>query len=164
MPDGNVIALDILYLLDQLEEVLGGGSHLPLTSRTLVDEQEILDILDQIRVSIPDEIKAARRVTQDREQLLSDARAEADRLVREADEHIAARLGEHHLVRSAEARAAEIEERALEDAERMRRETEAYAYRVMQRLREQISQISQAVERGMQELEPQRLKQDSPSS
>jgi cell division septum initiation protein DivIVA len=164
LPDDNVIAVDILYLLDQLEEVLGGGSHLPLTSRTLVDEQEILDILDQIRVSIPDEIKAARRVTQEREQLLSDARAEADRLVREADEHIAARLAEHHLVRTAEARAAEIEERALEEAERMRRETDAYAYRVMQRLREQVGQITLTVDRGIQELEPQRLKRDSPSA
>ena len=48
-----VESLDILYLLDQLEEVLGAGSRVPLTSRTLVDEQEILDILDQIRVSHP---------------------------------------------------------------------------------------------------------------
>jgi vacuolar-type H+-ATPase subunit H len=152
--------VDILYLLDQLEEVLGGGSHLPLTSRTLVDEQEILDILDQIRVSIPDEIKAARRLTQERDQLLADARGEADRLVHEAEEHVATRLAEHHLVRSAEGRAAEIEERALEEAERMRRETEAYAYRVMQRLREQVAQISQAVERGLLELEPNNLRQE----
>jgi cell division septum initiation protein DivIVA len=152
-PDDNVDAVDILYLLDQLEEVLGGGSHLPLTSRTLVDEQEVLDIIDQIRVSIPDEIKAARRVTQERDQILADANAEADRLVRQADEHIAARVSEHHLVRSAETRAAEIEERALEVAERIRRETDAYAYRVMQRLHEQVTQLGQSVERGMHELE-----------
>jgi len=155
-----VTRVDILYLLDQLEEVLGGGSHLPLTSRTLVDEQEILDILDQIRVSIPDEIKAARRLTQERDQILADAKAEADRLVLEADAHVAARLAEHHLVRTAEARAGEIEERAHEDAERMRRETEAYAYRVMQRLREQVGQISQTVERAMLELEPHNLRQE----
>jgi cell division septum initiation protein DivIVA len=145
--------VDILYLLDQLEEVLGAGSHLPLTSRTLVDEQEILDILDQIRVSIPDEIKAARRVTQERDQLLADARAEADRLVREADARVADRLAEHHLVRSAQARAAEIEERALQEAERVRHETDAYARRVLERLREQVNQVAQSVERGLQELE-----------
>ena len=156
--------MDILYLLDQLEEVLGGGSHLPLTSRTLVDEQEILDILDQIRVAIPDEIKAARRLTQDRDQVLADARAEADRLVKEADAHVAARVADHHLVRTAEARAAEIEERALEEADRMRRETDAYVYRVMQKLRDQIHQVSSTVERGLQELEPHNLRQDTLSS
>ena len=156
--------MDILYLLDQLEEVLGGGSHLPLTSRTLVDEQEILDILDQIRVAIPDEIKAARRLTQDRDQVLADARAEADRLVKEADAHVAARVADHHLVRAAEARATEIEERALEEADRMRRETDAYVYRVMQKLRDQIHQVSATVERGLQELEPHNLRQDTLSS
>jgi cell division septum initiation protein DivIVA len=145
--------VDILDLLDQLEEVLGAGSHLPLTSRTLVDEQEILDILDQIRVSIPDEIKAARRVTQEREQLLADARAEADRLLREADARVADRLADHHLVRAAESRAADIEERAHEEAERMRRDTDAYAHRVLEKLREQISQVASSVERGLQELE-----------
>src|SRR5205814_8364858 len=72
--------MDILYLLDQLEEVLGAGSRLPLTSRTLVDEPEILDILDQIRVSIPEEVKAGRRLTQERDQVISDARAEAERI------------------------------------------------------------------------------------
>ena len=145
--------MDILYLLDQLEEVLGGGSHLPLTSRTLVDEQEVLDILDQIRVSIPDEIKAARRVTQERDQILADARGEADRLLRDADADVAERLSEHHLVRAAEERARQIEDRAIEDTERMRRETDAYAQRVLQRLREHIGQVSETVDRGLEELE-----------
>jgi cell division septum initiation protein DivIVA len=145
--------VDILDLLDQLEEVLGGGSHLPLTSRTLVDEQEILDILDQIRVSIPEEIKAARRITQERDQVLADARAEADRMLRDADADVAERLAEHHLVRAAESRAREVEEHAADEAERMRRETDAYAQRVLEKLREHISQVSQTVDRGLEELE-----------
>jgi cell division septum initiation protein DivIVA len=146
--------MDILYLLDQLEEVLGSGSRLPLTSRTLVDEQEILDILDQIRVSIPDEIKAARRLTQERDQVLADAHAEADRILRDADANAADRISEHALVRTAEARAADIEERALRQAEDVRRDAEAYAYRVLQKLREQIGQVGQTVDRGLEELEP----------
>jgi cell division septum initiation protein DivIVA len=144
--------VDILYLLDQLEEVLGAGSHLPFTSRTLVDEQEILDILDQIRVSIPEELKAARRLTQERDHVLAEAQSQADRLLREADEHAAGRLSEHALVRAAEARAAEIEERALHHAEQVRQEAEDYAYRVLERLREQISSVGQTVERGLREL------------
>src|SRR5436853_1800286 len=109
--------MDILYLLDQLEEVLGAGSRLPLTSRTLVDEQEILDILDQIRVSIPDELKAARRLTQDREQVLADARAEADRILRDAEVMAAERVAEHSVARVAEQHAADIHDRALQQAE-----------------------------------------------
>lgn len=145
--------MDILYLLDQLEEVLAAGSRLPLTSRTLVDEQEILDILDQIRVSIPDEIKAARRLTQERDQVIAEARAEGDRIVREADALAAERLSEHALVRAAESRAADIEDRALRQAEDVRREAEAYAYRVLEKLRDQIGQVGQTVDRGLQELD-----------
>jgi cell division septum initiation protein DivIVA len=148
-----VVAVDILYLLDQLEEVLGSGSRLPFTSRTLVDEQEVLDILDQIRVSIPEEIKAARRLTQERDRLLSDARADADRILRDAEAEAASRLSEHALVRAAESRSAEIESRALTSAERVREEAETYAYRVLERLRNQIDQLGQTVDRGLRELD-----------
>ncbi|HYY87782.1 MAG TPA: ATPase [Chloroflexota bacterium] len=151
--------MDILYLLDQLEEVLGTGSKLPFTSRTLVDEQEVLDILDQIRMSIPEELKAARRLSQERDQVLADARAEAERMLREADEHAAGRISEHALVRTAEARASEIEERAMRQAEQVREEAEAYAYRVLERLREQINQVGQTVERGLRELDTQDSRQ-----
>lgn len=152
--------MDILYLLNQLEEVLGASSKVPLTSRVIVDEQEILDIIDQIRVSIPDEIKAASRITAEREQLLADARAEADQLVREADAQMADRLAEHHLVRAAEVRAAQVEDRALQQADQVRRESEQYAYRVMQRLREQIEQVSLTVERGLQELDARATREE----
>jgi cell division septum initiation protein DivIVA len=155
--------VDILYLLDQLEEVLDSGSRLPFTSRTLVDEQEVLDILDQIRVSIPEEIKAARRLTQEREQFLDEARAEADRLLREADAQAAARVSEHSLVRAAESRAAEIESRALNSAERVREEAETYAYRVLERLRSQIEQVGQSLDRGLRELNTGRVRDDLPA-
>jgi len=145
--------MDILYLLDQLEEVLGAGSRLPLTSRTLVDEPEILDILDQIRVSIPEEVKAGRRLTQERDQVVADARAEAERILRDAEVAAAERVGEHHLVRAAELRAGDIEERAIRQAAEIRREADAYAYRVLQKLREQIGQVAQTVDRGIGELE-----------
>jgi cell division septum initiation protein DivIVA len=145
--------VDVLYLLDQLEEVLGSGSRVPLTSRTLVDEPEILDIIDQIRLSIPEEIKAAKRLTEERDQVLSAARVEAERIMQEADAQAAERVGEHHLVRAAESRAADIQDRALEQAAQIRREADAYAHRVLLKLREQISQVSGTVDRGIGELE-----------
>ena len=145
--------LDILYLLDQLEEVLGSGSHLPLTTRTLVDEQEIQDILDEIRVSIPEEIKAARRLSQDRDQVIADAHAEAERILAAAESDASDRVAQHSLVRAAELRAGDIEDRALRQAADIRREADAYAFRVLQRLRDQIGQVAQTVDRGISELD-----------
>ena len=145
--------MDILYLLDQLEEVLGAGSRVPLTSRTLVDEPEVLDIIDQIRLSLPDELKDAKRLTSERDQVLADARTEADQILRDADAQAAARVNEHHLVRSAEMRAADIEDRALQQAASIRHEADAYAHRVLQKLRDQIGQLAGTVDRGIDELE-----------
>jgi vacuolar-type H+-ATPase subunit H len=155
--------VDILYLLDQLEEVLGAGSRVPLTSRTLVDEQEILDILDQIRVSVPDELKAARRLTQDRDQIIADARAEAQRIVQEAETQAVERVSQHNLVRVAEGRAADIEERAMLQAADIRRDADAYAYKVLQKLRDQIGQVAQTVDRGLSELESGSVPEQVPS-
>lgn len=152
--------MDVLYLLDQLEEVLGAGSRLPMTSRTLVDEQEILDILDQIRVSIPDELTAARRLTQDRDQIMADAQAQAERILREADVEAANRVAEHSLVGTAELRAADIEDRALHQAAEVRREADAYAQRVLQKLREQIAQVAQTVDRGLSELQTRQARDE----
>jgi vacuolar-type H+-ATPase subunit H len=155
--------VDILYLLDQLEEVLGAGSRVPLTSRTLVDEQEILDILDQIRVSVPDELKAARRLTQDRDQIIADAHAEAERIVQEAETEAVERVSQHNLVRVAEGRAADIEERAMLQAADIRRDADAYAYKVLQKLRDQIGQVAQTVDRGLSELEAGSVPEHVPS-
>lgn len=161
-PNRSVIVkhVDILYLLDQLEEVLGGGSRVPLTSRTLVDEQEILDILDQIRVSIPDELKAAKRLTQERDQVIADAQLEADRITHQAEVQAAEQVAQHNVVLEAERRAADIEDRALHQAEETRREADAYAYRVLQKLRDQIAQVAQTVDRGMSELESRHSKDE----
>jgi cell division septum initiation protein DivIVA len=148
--------VDILYLLDQLEEVLGAGSRLPLTSRTLVDEPEILDILDQIRVSIPDELKAARHLTEERDQVIADAQAEADRILRDADQQAADRVAEHAVVHAAEMRAADIEDRAMDQAATIRRDADDYAYSVLKKLRDQVGQVALTVDRGMSELEARR--------
>lgn len=146
--------MDILYLLDRLEEELTAGRRLPFSDRTLVDEQECLDILDQIRVAVPEEIKAAKRVTQERDSVLKEAQAEADRILKDADRQVAGRVSEHALAQAAQERAAELEEEALRAADEIRREADRYAIRVLEKLRGHISQAADAVERGLEDLAP----------
>lgn len=153
--------MDILYLLDRLEEVLSSGSRLPFTSRTLVDEEECLDILDQIRVAIPEELKAARRLTDERDQVLVEARSEADRLIRDAEQQVEGRISDHALVLEARQRGDQIEEEAQRQADQIRREADSYAFRALERLRNQLAHIDKAIERGMNELEPEEEAEES---
>jgi hypothetical protein len=144
--------VDLLVLLDRLEEVLGAGRKLPFRWGTVVDEDECLDILDQIRVAVPEEIRAARRVAIEREEVIAAARAEADRLVLEAEQRARGQVNDHALARAAQDRAAEIEESALRAADEVRRDADAYACRVLERLRGEVEKIDRVVAQSLTEL------------
>lgn len=153
MPEPDAGAVDFLYLLDRLEEVLATGSRVPLTARTLVDEQECLDILDQMRVAMPNEIKEARRVLAERDHVLAQAREEMDRIIRGAESRAARLVDEHGLVRAAQARAIQIEERAEREAMAIREEAEKYAEALLSRVQERLEQALANVRAGLRELE-----------
>ena len=146
-------AVDFMYLLDRLEEALVTGSRVPLMARTLVDEQECLDILDQMRVAMPTEIKEARRVIAERDHILAQAREETERIVRAAEQRAAQLVEEHAVVRSAEVRANEIEEQAEQDAINIREEADGYAETVLTRVQERLEQALTNVRAGLRELE-----------
>lgn len=145
--------MDILYLLDRLEETLTTSPHVPFTSRSLIDEQEALDILDQIRLAIPEEVKQARRLVAERDSILAEATEEAARLSRQAETEWQQRLDEHALARDAERRAEEVREQALRFGEQIRHEAEHYSYLVLNKVRAQLQALLEQVERGMRSLE-----------
>lgn len=153
MSDPEAGAVDFMYLLDRLEEALATGSRVPLTARTLVDEQECLDILDQMRVAMPSEIKEARRVIAERDNVLAQARDETERIIRSA-EHRASRLVEEHaVVRGAQIRANQIEEQAEHEALTIREEAEKFAEAILTRVQERLEQALSNVRAGLRELE-----------
>jgi len=146
-------SIDILYLLDRLEEVLNSGSRVPLlSSRTMIDEQECLDILDQIRVALPEEIKGARRVNAERDGIIAEAEARAQEIVREAEEHAAQQIEEHTLVRQAQARAEQLEADAERRATEIERDAEDYAYEKLADLEDQLEQLLLTVRKGTRAL------------
>ena len=122
-------------------------------ARTLVDEQECLDILDQMRVAMPNEIKEARRVIAERDHILAQAREETERIVRGA-EHRASRLVEEHaIVRTAQTRAIQIEEQAEQESVSIREEADKYAETILIRVQERLEQALTNVRAGLRELE-----------
>ncbi len=145
--------IDFIYLLDRLEEALAGGSRVPLTARTLVDEQECLDVVDQMRIALPSEVQYARRLVAERENLLAQARDEAERIIRDAEIQASRLVEEHALVRTAQARALQIEGKAERVARDVREEAERYAGVVLSRVGERLEQALANVRSGIRELE-----------
>src|SRR5215471_19585997 len=107
--------MDILYLVDRLENLIAGSRRMPLVNQIIVKEPDILNIVDQLRTTIPDEIKQARRVIQDKERILAQAQAEANALLARAREESERAVNLEGLLKAAEARSQEMVQRAEQE-------------------------------------------------
>src|ERR671936_240750 len=78
--------MDVLVLIDKLDDLVHNAKAVPLTDQVRIDREEIYDILDQMRATIPEEIKQARWIVKERQEMLAEAKREQDRLLQEARE------------------------------------------------------------------------------
>jgi hypothetical protein len=97
--------MDILELVDRLDGLVNEGWRVPLSTKTVIDEGAFFDIIDQMRVSIPQEVKQASELLQDRENALAAARKSAEHIVEEAQARAASILDEHDIIAAARAEA-----------------------------------------------------------
>src|SRR3974390_275254 len=104
--------MDVLVLIDKLDDLVHNAKTLPLSDSVRVDKDEIYDILDQMRATIPEEIKQARWIGKGRQEMLAEAKKEAERIIKEARERQERLVGEEEITKQAERGAGDI----IEDA------------------------------------------------
>jgi vacuolar-type H+-ATPase subunit H len=144
-----VVPIDILHLVDRLEALLQDGWRLPLTSNRVVSEEEFLEIIDQMRVSVPQEVRQARRVQQERDRILAQAQEEANRVVALAHERVEALAEQHEVVRAAEVRAEEITVQASQEAKTIRSEADDYVIAALEGLEGHLADLLTQVRNGL---------------
>jgi hypothetical protein len=86
---GDDDAGEILYLVDQLEELVGVGKRVPFSGKVMVEEEIFLGLIDQLRVAVPNEIKQAQRVIRERERIIAEAQEEASKILETAKKRVA---------------------------------------------------------------------------
>jgi len=118
--------MDILYLVDRLENLIASSRRVPLVNSIMIKEGDILNIVDQMRTTIPDEIKQARRIIQEKERILAQAQADATTLLSKAREESERAMNREGLLRAAEARSQELMRQAAEQSQAMVREAEEH--------------------------------------
>ena len=119
--------MDILYLVDRLENLIASSRRMPLVNQIIMKEGDILNIVDQMRTSVPDEIKQARRVIQEKERILAQAQADATTLLARAREETERAMNREGLLRAAEARSQELMRQAEEQAKNVVRQAEEHS-------------------------------------
>jgi hypothetical protein len=142
--------VEILYLLDRLEEMVGVSKRVPFSHRVMVEEDDFVELVEQLRLAIPSEVRQAQRVVRDREKIIAEAQQEASHIIegaRSRAEYLVSREG---ILNEARQRSEEILRLAEERRKREMGQIDVYAMeqfnRIEQSLREGLELIDNAVQ------------------
>ena len=142
--------MDIQHLVDRLEDLVDEGRHLFGTKYTMVDEERALEIIDQMRISIPEEIERAARTIQLRDRVLAEANEEAARIVQQARQHSEDLIDEQEMVKQAKVRAEFVVEQAKIEAQKITQEADEYVLVQLSQLEQRFAMTLDEIRNGIQ--------------
>lgn len=148
--------MDILHLVDRLEELFNDSRSVPFTHSVMVDEERILDIIDQMRVSIPEEIKKAQQLLAQRDRILAQAKEEADRTLALARDNRDQMVERDAIVDAARVRAEQIIAQTEIDNQKTRREADTYVMQTLGDLEAELDRILAQVRNGIRTLQSEK--------
>jgi cell division septum initiation protein DivIVA len=148
--------MEIFTLLENLEDLLDSGTKVPFSSKVMVDREELQEILEDIRLKLPDELKQAKWVKEERQRILEEAQKEADNIVKEAENRIISMIDEHEITRKAYEQKAEIIETANEMYREMCKGTKEYADEILAKVESSVKQLGTTIDGALKTLEESR--------
>ena len=144
--------MDVLVLIDKLDDMIHNAKPIPLTDNVRVDKEEIYDLLGQMRATIPEEIKQARWIVKERQEMLAEAKRECDRVLQEAREQAVREASQTEIVKLAEKQAQEIVDDSRRQARETKLEMEDWADGILSTLEVNLDKFLSAVKRGRERL------------
>ena len=148
--------LDIIFLLERLESLIATGRSLPLTRNVVVDRDAVLDLVDQLRVAIPEEVRAAKRINSEGERIIEKADEEATRIIGRAQEQAAFLIGERGLLELAEEEGRRIIGEAQDAGDEVRAGADEYALQILSTLEGEVTRALAGIQKGMAVLDDRR--------
>jgi vacuolar-type H+-ATPase subunit H len=144
---------DISLLIDRLEKLLNDSKRLPMTAGAVVDKDECLVIIDQMRVTIPQQIAEARRIQEESNQIIARAEQEAQMILERAREEAELLVDEGELIKKARDRSVAIAEETRLNAEKTMHGADEYAIRVLGELEDQLIALQTTIRNGLEILQ-----------
>lgn len=145
--------MDILQLVDRLEELFNNSKPIPLTHSVVVDENAFMDIIDQMRISIPDDIKKSQQVLAQKDRILAQAQEEANRTVAMAREKSEKMVEKSDIYQSAQAKVDQIADQAQKEAAQTKLDADRYVIETLTKLESELNRILSQVQNGIRTLE-----------
>ena len=146
--------MDILHLVDRLEELFNNSKPIPLSRNVVVDENSFMDIIDQMRISIPDEIKKAQQVIAQKDRILAQAQEEANRTVALAREKSEKMVEKSEVYLAAQAKIDQFSEQVRKESLQTQQEADRYVVDTLSVLERELQNVLQQVQNGIKSLLP----------
>ena len=137
--------MDIMEILNTMEDAIYKASSVPLTCKIMLDKDEIMDYIQEIRLVYPDELKEAKWVKSERARILSEAEARAETIQKNAAETQMQLINEHEIYRCAEEQANEMIEQVRQEILEKEQEADAYVLDAIEKLEDSVSLILQKI-------------------
>ncbi len=146
--------MDIDFLIDRFEQyLLEESPKFPLSGSRTVNEEEVRSWITQLRDAVPEEVRRARNILEQREEFFAEAKSQAEQIIADAEVEAERLTAEHRIVKEAQVQAKQIRERAERDAAALRADADEYVFNALSKLQEELSRSLRVVENGLSKLE-----------
>ncbi|RPJ29057.1 MAG: hypothetical protein EHM33_02250 [Chloroflexi bacterium] len=156
--------MDILQLIDRLEELFNESKAIPLTRNVMVDEDRMLDIIDQMRIAIPEEVKKAQQLLGQRDRVLAQAQEEANRTLEIARQKADQLVSKDLVAQEGQRRADQVLAQARAEAETTRADADDYVIQSLTQLQEELERITNQVNNGIRTVKDEQSRRAPASS
>lgn len=140
--------MDILNLLEKIEDIIEEASKFPLSNKVMIDKEEILEVINEVRLKLPDEINRASWVAKERQRILNEAQSEADELIEKVKEQQSYLIEENEITKQAQKYAEQLVQEAEKRATEMKIGAYNYSDEILSKLQDKIREINTIIEKN----------------
>ncbi|MBE7031084.1 MAG: ATPase [Ruminococcaceae bacterium] len=137
--------MDIVEMLSELEDIIDKGFEIPIIKKSFIDKEAAMELLNDIALNLPDELRVARSVAAERQKIIDDAKKQADQIIKGAEAKIVGLIDEHEITRQANEKANEIITKAQQNSREIRLGTLQYADDVLKRIESDVQGINESM-------------------
>lgn len=144
--------MEIFDVIDQLEDIIESSFTVPFLKKTLISKTEVMELLADLRLRLPEDLKQAKWVKEERTRIITEAHQEAANIVKETEDQVAKMVDEHEITQKAYEQANEIIEAAQKNAREVRLGARQYVENVLSSLEERLTGQIHEIQAGREEL------------
>ncbi len=144
--------MDVLGLIDEIEDIVESAGSLPLTSKVLVQKEELLDIISELRIKLPDEIKQAAWIKEERERILSEANKDAEQIIKETRLKLEELVSKEEVLKEANERAKDLMNKAQVASTNLKRSSLEYSDKLLMNAQENLKEMITTLNENRTEL------------